>query len=188
MKLRSYGRLLRPFRQPGRARAVGLSAARSPVLRPLAVSAAVVLGVGRLIGMRRLPERHRRLQERDAARSALLRFAAHETRTPLSLARGYVDMVRSGTLGPVADPAREALGLVDERLGEIEELAGQLVEAARMQDDKPRLQLALLDLREAVRDAVERTRYLRGARHRVWSTSPGGRWPSSRTACACGRW
>jgi signal transduction histidine kinase len=164
--------MMRPFRQPGRARSVGSSAARSLVLRPLAVSAAVVLGVGQLVGTLRLRERHRLLQERDAARSALLRFAAHETRTPLSLARGYVDMVRSGTLGPIADPAREALGLVDERLGEIEELAGQLVEAARMQDEKPRLRPELLDLRAVVREAVDRTEHLSGARHRVVIDQP----------------
>ena len=137
------------------------------VLRPVAFAAIVAVGLRRLVGLWRLRERHRRLTEREEAKSALLRLAAHEVRTPLALARGYVEMVRSETLGSVSGPAREALATVDERLREIDELAAHMVEAARLQDGEPQLHLELLDMRELLREAAERTRALADAAHPV---------------------
>src|SRR5438309_1636219 len=59
----------------------------------------------------RLRADRRRLEELDASKSAFLRLAAHEMRTPLALARGYVEMVETDSLGPVPEPAKEALTL-----------------------------------------------------------------------------
>jgi len=145
----------------GRARPTALA------LRPVAVIGVAVLVLRRLVGLWRLRERHRRLVEREEAKSVLLSLAAHEVRTPLALARGYVEMVRTGTLGQVPGPALEALATVEARLREIDELAAILVEAARMQDAQPRLHLELLDLRDLLREAAERMRTLADARHPV---------------------
>jgi signal transduction histidine kinase len=171
MKTHSHGWLKR-LPGTGCAGTGGWSAGRVPFLGPLALAAAALGGVLRLTRGRRLRERHRRLVEREAARSALLRLVAHEVRAPLSLARGYVDMARTETLGPVAETAREALGLAGERLGEIDELADLLAEVARMQDSQVGLHLELLDLRDVLREAAGRARGLEGPGHRLVLDQP----------------
>src|SRR5215471_8927440 len=78
----------------------------------------------------------RRVRERAASRAvdgAMIRFAAHELRAPISVARGYIDLLRGETLGPVPGAAQEALGLVDGKLGEIAEVATELGDIARLQ-------------------------------------------------------
>jgi signal transduction histidine kinase len=126
----------------------------------------------RLTAHRRLREEHRRLTELEAWKSAFLRLAAHELRTPLALARGYVEMVSTDSLGAVPTPAREALSLVDAKLLEIDELVGHMTQVARLHGDQAQLNLEVLDVREVVRDALERSRPLADDGHRLVVDQP----------------
>jgi signal transduction histidine kinase len=126
----------------------------------------------RVTAHRRLREEHRRLTELEAWKSAFLRLAAHELRTPLALARGYVEMVSTDSLGAVPVPAREALSLVDAKLLEIDELVGHMTQVARLHSDQAQLDLEVLDVREVVRDALERSRPLADDGHRLVVDQP----------------
>jgi signal transduction histidine kinase len=126
----------------------------------------------RLTAHRRLREEHRRLTELEAWKSAFLRLAAHELRTPLALARGYVEMVSTDSLGAVPVPARDALSLVDAKLLEIDELVGHMTQVARLHGDQAQLNLEVLDVREVVRDALERSRSLADAGHHLVVDQP----------------
>lgn len=128
----------------------------------------------RVTAHRRLREEHRRLSELEAWKSGFLRLAAHELRTPIALARGYVEMVSNDSLGAVPAPAREALSLVDAKLLEIDELVGQMTNVARLHGDQAQLDLEVLDVRDVVDDALERTRPLADAGHRLVVEQPTG--------------
>jgi signal transduction histidine kinase len=97
----------------------------------------------------------------------MIRFAAHELRTPISVARGYVDILRSGTLGPIPVAAREALSMVDGKLGEIAEVGTELVDIARLQAARTKTKTESLDMRALIREAVKRMQPMVGSAHRL---------------------
>src|SRR5205807_5481632 len=97
---------------------------------------------------------------------------AHELRTPLALARGYLDMVRTQSLGAISGPAGEALAIADAKLGDIDELAAQMVQMARLQGGQSELRLELLDVRELAGEALDRSRPLATDGHRLVLVQP----------------
>lgn len=117
--------------------------------------------------LRRLWSKYGQLVDREAARSSFLLLAAHELRTPVALARGYVDIFQSGAFGELSPAGREALKAMDAKLGEMALLVQEMAETARLQDPEPRLKLEELAAAELVSDAVERVRPLAGPRHRI---------------------
>jgi signal transduction histidine kinase len=102
--------------------------------------------------------RHARLIEGDAAKTALVHLAAHELRTPLSVSRGYLDLVTGGGLGTIPPQAADALAQVEGRLAYMDTLLTDLVEAARMQRAPSQLSRQLVDLGELAELAAERVR------------------------------
>jgi signal transduction histidine kinase len=105
---------------------------------------------------------NRRLRELAATRTEAMQFVGHEIRTPLAVVRGYLSMIRDGSLGPVTHDAAGVLAQMDGRLAEIEELAAQLIEASRMADAGTRLRQSRFDLREVVCEVVERAGSVQG--------------------------
>jgi signal transduction histidine kinase len=121
----------------------------------------------------RWPRReYRRVLELEASKSAFLYLAAHELRTPLAVARGYMDMVQSQTFGSVSDRAREVLRTADAKLDEMNELVSQMTEMARLQQGN-NLRPELVDLRDVVREAMDRTRPSAEPSHHLVTDDPG---------------
>jgi signal transduction histidine kinase len=119
----------------------------------------------------RLRRQHQRVAELEDMKSTYLRLASHELRTPIGVARGYVDLAQSGELGSLAQPAREALKQVSESLGDADAILTEMVEIARMQEGRRLLQVDVLDLRETVRDAYRRVAPLTNG-HRLLISQP----------------
>ena len=112
----------------------------------------------------------RRVRERAASREvdgAMIRFAAHELRTPISVARGYVEILRGGSLGPVPGAAQEALGLVDGKLGEIAEVATELSDIAWLRAVGIEAKTEPLDMRDLISEAVKRMKPVVGSAHKL---------------------
>jgi two-component system, sensor histidine kinase ChiS len=106
--------------------------------------------------LRRLQRQNRRLAELEEMKSAYLRLASHELRTPVGVARGYVDLVHSGELGTISHEAREALSQVSASLRDVDGMVNEMVEIARMQEGRRLLRVETLDLREPVGEAFQR--------------------------------
>jgi signal transduction histidine kinase len=122
--------------------------------------------------MRRLRRDYLRLLELEASKSAFLYLAAHELRTPVALVRGYLEMIGGQTLGPVSPEAKEALSRADAKLAEMNELVSQMVEMARLQEGH-QLRLELVDVRDVVREAIDRTEPLARSDHNLVADDPG---------------
>lgn len=120
-----------------------------------------------LVRARRRRLEHEELVQREAAKSAFLRLAAHELRGPLALTRGYLDMIRAEDLGPIPPAAGEALAQIEAKLADMDELVAEMTELARVQHGRARLQMEELDLFEVAQEAAERVRPLLGARHHL---------------------
>src|SRR3981081_3801711 len=64
----------------------------------------------------RLRHQNQRIAELEGIKSTYLRLASHELRTPIGVARGYVDLAQSGELGALPDSVREALSHMEDSL------------------------------------------------------------------------
>lgn len=117
--------------------------------------------------VRRLRRQNERLADLEDMKSAYLRLASHELRTPIGVARGYVDLAQSGELGPVPEALRDALSHMADSLGDVDAILGEMVEIARMEEGRRLLNVETLDLREPVREAVERVSPLSTRRHQM---------------------
>ena len=139
-----------------------------------ALPAALVEGWSLVRGVRIfcLRREYRRVLDLEASKSAFLYLAAHELRTPLAVARGYIEMVGSGTLNPAGAEAKEVLRRADGKLVEMNELVHQMIEMARLQEGN-QVQLELVDIREIVREAVAHSESLAGTEHHLVAEDPG---------------
>lgn len=85
---------------------------------------------------------------------SLLNLAAHEMRVPLTVFRGYLSMLRDGSLD---DAAREdAIHMMETKAEELEGLAEILVTAARLESRDMVRQPVVFDVGEAVAAATQR--------------------------------
>jgi signal transduction histidine kinase len=85
---------------------------------------------------------------------SLLNLVAHEMRAPLTIFRGYLALLREGSL---SDP-EEALQVMEAKAEELEALAEILVTAARLDSAVMPQQPEIFDVAEAVTAAIESVR------------------------------
>ena len=108
-------------------------------------------------------------RERDLAqgRERLTRLTSHEMRTPLTIARGYVEMLLAGERDL---ERRRDLGVVDDELDRLTRVTERLVRAIRLQGDAD---LDHVDLDLVLRQTVERWAQVA---ERQWVVEPRAGW------------
>jgi signal transduction histidine kinase len=121
--------------------------------------------------IRSLRLQNQRAVELEEIKSTYLRLASHELRTPIGVARGYVDLARSGELGVLPEAVREAMVQMEASLRDVDAILGEMVEIARMQEGRRLLRVERVDLREPVDEAVQRVLPL-ASRHQLVVTKP----------------
>jgi PAS domain S-box-containing protein len=117
--------------------------------------------------LRRTRENSERLEALEHTKSQFLNLASHELRGPLSVVRGYVSMIEDGTLGNVTPEVKSVLPIVSSKLRQMDLLVNDMLETARLEDSRMQLDLEPLDLRDAVRRAVESLEPIDSERHNV---------------------
>jgi signal transduction histidine kinase len=141
----------------------------------LAVCLLVLTFVWRLLQqnsvVRGLQRQNRRVAELEEMKSTYLRLASHELRTPIGVARGYMDLAQRGELGELAQPARDALSQASASLQDVDAILTEMVEIARMQEGRRLLKVETLDLREPVGEAFQRVAPL-ATSHRLRVSQP----------------
>ncbi len=123
----------------------------------------VVTGVGELKRMQRQIERRARdledvneeLRAHGRAKDAFLSNVSHELRTPLSTIQGYVEMLESGTLGPLQGPQRGAVQVMSRNVARIIGHINEMIDFSRMEIRGVQLNTALFSVTHLVRDAVD---------------------------------
>lgn len=114
-------------------------------------------------------ERVTRLVDRDhaqmARRERLVRTVSHEMRTPLAIAGGYVDLLRTQKLPP---NAQEDLHVVREELDRSSRAVDRLLRLIRSHENLP---LMNLDLDDLLRELVERWRVVADRDWRIETTT-----------------
>lgn len=93
-----------------------------------------------------LREQAGHLAETERAKSEFLMLASHELRGPLSLLRGYLSMLKDGSLGVLPPPAARIMPLLEARVRQLNDLAGEMTEIGRLDGAEPRTQPTRVDL------------------------------------------
>ncbi|MHC4660229.1 MAG: sensor histidine kinase [Planctomycetota bacterium] len=76
---------------------------------------------------RELESINRRLLKLDEMKDAFLETISHELRSPLLSARGYIDLLRAGQMGPLSEDAKVGLGVAHRNIEELITLIGDLI-------------------------------------------------------------
>jgi signal transduction histidine kinase len=94
------------------------------------------------------------LEQATRLKSQFLSMASHELRTPISVLRGYRDIIASGNLGPVTPKQQEALATMQEHLARLTRLAEDAGRFARLKSERIVLDRGHHALAPGVRNAV----------------------------------
>jgi signal transduction histidine kinase len=93
------------------------------------------------------------------AKSNFINLAAHELGTPISVIRGYIDMLADETLGPVTAEQKGPVDAVRATAGELAVRVDQLLTASRLEvGSGSRVGAGRADLTVAVHEALSRAR------------------------------
>jgi signal transduction histidine kinase len=125
-------------------------------LQLVAAQAAIALDTRQALEQERA--RAESLAELERARREFMQIASHELRTPLTVIRGYASLLEEGSLGPMPPTAQRALRTLMDKSSEMRVQVERMLLLARLEDGAAPPQLAPLDLRNLVRDAVDRVR------------------------------
>lgn len=96
------------------------------------------------------------LTEATQSKSEFMDSAAHELRTPLTVINGYISMMEDETFGRLPDRLRLPIAAVRRKARELNALIDEMLLAARVQHGTAPAAAMSIDVREAVRQAVER--------------------------------
>ncbi|TMD83626.1 MAG: HAMP domain-containing histidine kinase [Chloroflexi bacterium] len=97
-----------------------------------------------------------RLSEAVKAKSEFMSAAAHELRTPLTVIAGYVSMLQDETFGRLPERFRDPISAMQRKAREVAALIDEMLLAARVRSGTAPVAPMPVDLRDAVREAVER--------------------------------
>lgn len=90
----------------------------------------------------------------EIAKSRFLNLAAHEMRGPLTVIRGYADMLADGSLGPLSERMQTALAALRGKADEMSRLVTLMMETARLEEGRLDLRAVPVDLRAVAVDVA----------------------------------
>lgn len=106
---------------------------------------------------RELLTERQRLSDAIRSKSDFMNVAAHELRTPLTVIAGYVSMLQDETFGRLPERFRPPINAMQRKAREIASLVDEMLLVARVEKGTVPAASQTVDLRDAVRKAVERS-------------------------------
>ncbi len=92
-----------------------------------------------------------RLQELDKQKTEFLSIASHQLRTPLSIIKGYVELIKDGAYGEPSKELLETLGNIDETNERLVKLVEEFLDISRIEQGRTKFSFA----DHAIEDVVD---------------------------------
>lgn len=86
------------------------------------------------------------LAELDRIKAEFVSVASHELKTPLSVIKGYVTLLRQGGFGELSERGHEVLSTIDRQTDHLNRMIRRLLDVSRFEAGGGRLELAEIDL------------------------------------------
>jgi signal transduction histidine kinase len=132
---------------------------RLGIFIPLLFASAILAGLPRrMTGALRheLQVERMRLAEAVRSKSDFMNAAAHQLRTPLTVISGYSSMLQDETFGKLPEHFRAPITVMQRKARQLDALIDQILLSARVQRGTVPTATMTIDVRDAVRAAVER--------------------------------
>ena len=95
------------------------------------------------------------LKRLDEAKSEFISIASHQLRTPLSIIKGYISMIREGSYGKVSPEIGTTMNKVYLSNERLIKLVNDLLDLSRMESGRMKYEFAEMDLRALVDSIVD---------------------------------
>ncbi len=96
---------------------------------------------------KQLREANHKLRALDAMKTEFLSIASHQLRTPLSVMKGYLGLLKAGILGPLEPKQNETLGRMADGTEQLILLVNHLLDVSRIESGRLVVRLVPADLR-----------------------------------------
>ena len=98
------------------------------------------------------------LEEVTRAKSEFISLASHELRTPISVIKGFQELMLGELIGPVTDDQKEALEAIQRSVGSLARIAENATRMAQIQSERLVLHMEDTDVVELLEEAIETAR------------------------------
>jgi signal transduction histidine kinase len=97
-------------------------------------------------------------QQADESKSQFITIVTHELKIPMTSIRGYADLIRQGTVGPVTDQQIQFLDTILNNVDRMAELVSDLSDISRIDTGRIKVELEAASISEYLRETVANLR------------------------------
>ncbi len=114
-----------------------------------------------------------RIRDLEKAKTEFMNIASHELRGPMTVIKGYLTMLESGSLGGLAPKAMSILPLLIAKADEVNSMVEQMLEAARLEEGRFGLHKERGDIVELTELAIDSVRPMLATHELAVDLPPG---------------
>ncbi|MBI4426997.1 MAG: hypothetical protein HY569_00725 [Candidatus Magasanikbacteria bacterium] len=105
-----------------------------------------------------LEQANLRLQEIDRQKTEFMSIASHQLRTPLSILKGFIELIEDGAYGKPTEKMVEALNQMDQSNEHLVKLVDEFLDVTRIEQGRTKYDFTRCDLKDLVSGAVNEMR------------------------------
>ena len=102
-----------------------------------------------------LEQANLRLQELDRQKTEFLSIASHQLRTPLSIIKGYIELITDGAYGKVKPKTKAILADMDSSNERLVKLVDEFLDITRIEQGRTKFSFGMHDMNELVSSVVK---------------------------------
>lgn len=97
------------------------------------------------------------LQESEKTRHQFIDMISHQLKTPLTPVKGYSEMLKDGTLGPLNPKQESAVNVIHESVDQLDDLITKMLHISRLEAGKMKFTKCAVSVADVVKDVLSET-------------------------------
>ncbi|MDP3954044.1 MAG: ATP-binding protein [bacterium] len=103
---------------------------------------------------------NKKLQELDKLKSEFLSFASHQVKAPMSIVKGYADLIAGGSYGQIPDKVKETAEKIKSSVDKLIFLVNDFLDLRKIEEGKMQYDFEKADVVDIVKEVSEGTKTL----------------------------